>query len=666
MTTGSRVLMQKSPEYPAIVTLFESLEEDELNNQNYRDIILRILKKLLPSTFFEPKETSEAMYVHQKLILQKMLPLISCSDIRADSQTLSFFSLSKYRPNSFKFFFEMISRWLAPGRRLNVVLVYASDFRLIHFSEDIYTICEVIVRIGDLAEHQEVQRNFPIIGSEIILGMHSQFYAQRILEIKGLSADDKTASIQQFIAYLVNRFPNAFNQDVFAEMQHVLVSCRDDFKAARQSRHLSRIISIQYLFRKSLKEAIKKKSHQRHLRLKIFRAFLNSPQGRRRVLGILVGVNFLRDQETFGEKHLIKALQHYIPSAIPVADSFLIHKLNSESICIAYIEIEKKDAGSFSFFEMRRLRRELPANLKNRVEHHVHPVFMPRNEEEIIRNMLALSSQIQFVRDIPQVWINFEEQTHSHLFFTVILARVLKPGSCKIGDLFRASNTFMEYLHDRTKEVGFVRNRYVKEASVFRLKLPKERFLRPDHSVDLHKARRVVVKELFRIIGDIRDYNGGMISKQDELLGTIRELLADFKDIDEVLLENFFYSLAPVIKRNLIDPKAFKVLFLMLIEGLKEYKQEGYYLKIEKSHDESFILLIVEDHLLSEQIKNIVQEMHFSSIELCSASVNTQGCVCMGYICSSSEAQKQNKLFQAVENRLKAWEQSHSASLFNK
>ena len=95
-------------------------------------------------------------------------------------------------------------------------------------------------------EFEEIQRNFPIIETEIGLGIHSEFYAQRILEIKGLSTDDKTALIQGFIAFLVKRFPYHYDTDVFTEMQHVLVTCRDDFKAARKPRHLSRIISIQY------------------------------------------------------------------------------------------------------------------------------------------------------------------------------------------------------------------------------------------------------------------------------------------------------------------------------------------------------------------------------------------------------------------------------------
>ena len=75
-------------------------------------------KKILPEYFFEHKESKEGTLRHQKEILQKVIPLITRSDIKSCPGTISFFALSKYRPNSFKFFFEMISRWLTPGRRL--------------------------------------------------------------------------------------------------------------------------------------------------------------------------------------------------------------------------------------------------------------------------------------------------------------------------------------------------------------------------------------------------------------------------------------------------------------------------------------------------------------------------------------------------------------------
>lgn len=637
---------------PMITTLFDPLEGEELSNGCYRDILTSTLKKLLPPEFFENKENFEETLVHQKKIIQKKIPLIICSGIEKAPGTLSFCSLSKSRPNAFKFFFEMISRWLTPGRRLNVVLVYTTDFRLSPTSEEIYTICEVMMSISDPKELEEIRQNFSIIETEIALGIHSEFYANRILEIKGLTADDKTAIIQGYIALLVKRFPKYYDQAVFTEMQHVLVTCLDDFKAERHARHLSRMICIQYLFRKGLREAIKKNPNKRYVNLKVFRAMIRTKNGNKRALSFLIGMNFIRDQENFGERNLIKAIQHFIPSAIPIEDSFYIHKRGSESICLAYMEMEKKDGSSFSASEIRKLRRELSGNLKNRIEHRLHTVFMPRNEEEVMRNILTLTNQIRYVRDIPQVAITFEEQAPSHLYFTVILARLLKANSLPISDMFRTNKSSAEYLHDRTKIMGHLRKKYPKEATVFRLKLPKEGFLRADHSIDLYKARQTVVDELSKVVGEVRDFNGGMISKQHEMLSHIRTMLADIKDYDELLLENLFYSLASVVVRALLNPTAFKKFFLMLLEGIKEYKSESSYIKYLDESTHFFALVIVEDLMLKDAIREAVLNLHLPTNECAYVSLRSHGYFCLGYFCFGQDLRKRQLIRDTIENQL--------------
>lgn len=629
-----------------IETLLDSSEEESA----YRHIISSRLKKILPSDFFEPKDSEPHTQENQRKIIRQLVPLITCSSIHHFPGTLSFYSLSKWCPNSFKFFFEMISRWLIPGHRLNVVLVHTSDFRLPSLSSDTYTISEVIVRLESAEEFQQIQHQFPFLAAEITVGIHSAFYAQRILEVKGLSTDEKTTLIQGYIAFLAKRFPANYDNDVFKEMQHVLVTCRDDFKASRQPRHLSRIIAVKYLFRKALQEATRKNAQRRHLSLKIFRAIVQGSEGKKNVLGILVGINLLKDQEVFGEKHLLKAIHYYIPTAQPVENSLLVTRLGSENIYTFYLEVEKGDNTPFTSTEIKMLRKELGQDLKNRIEHKLHPIFMPRNEEEVMRNVLILTNQIKYVRDIPQVFISFDEQAYSHLFFTVILARVLAPNSQPIPDLFKKANSFMEFFHDRSKITGYIRKKHAKEASVFRLKLPKDGFLRADHSIDLYKARQAIVVELCRVIGDVRDYNGGMITKQHEHFNDIRRLLtAEHKGYNELLLENFFYSLTPVIIRSLLDPVAFKTLFLMLLEGLREYKQDGCYFKSHVDPYNTIILVITEDAQVKDVLNGVVQALHIPQTELATTFIKTNGNTCIGYICCAHDHDVRQQLLEALQ-----------------
>jgi hypothetical protein len=341
-----------------------------------------------------------------------------------------------------------------------------------------------------------------------------------------------------------------------------------------------------------------------------------------------------------------------------VEESFFSNKRGHESLGTLYLEIQKAGNQNFTGEELQALRRELPNDLKDRIEHLMHPVFMPRNEEEVVRNVLSLSSQIKYLRDIPQVTISFDEQTHGNLFFTVILVRVIKQGDRTIQELFKSSKSPYTYLHERTKEVGSLRKKYLKEATIFRVKLPKGEFLRRDGSIDLYKARQTVFQELCRVVGEVRDYNGGMISKQNELLCNVRTLLQDHVKFNELLLENFFYSLTPVIMRTVLEAEALKTLFLMLLESLDggALFADGYSLSIK--HDVNFVYVMIKsgDRTLKEELGRLFTKMQLSSSDLANAYVKVYEVPYMGYIYRCSDSHKQRNFCQIIQSLIRAWE----------
>lgn len=637
---------------PLITTLFGAQIEDHEIHQNYRQIILRLLHKILPHSFFEHRASEEESVLFQTNLLKKITPIISHSAIRVIPGTLSFFFLCGYRASSFKFFFEMISRWLNPGRRLNVLLVYAADFKLTKLSEESYTICEVMIEVKNQEEFEEIQGNFPLIESELLLGLPSAFYAQRILEIKGISADDKTAKIQEFISSLIQRFPSVYDQHIFSEMQHVLVTCGDEFKSRRQARHLGRIIWVQYLFRNILKESIKSDPFHCHVNTKIFRTTLRGKHSRKKVLGIFAAVHLLKDQKAVSEKQFLKTIQSLVPTVESVEHSFFIHRLGAENVCLSYIEIQKMGGASFSSQELIKLRSKLSFCLKNQIEHRLYPVFNHQNEEELMRNILTLADQIRYLRDIPQVLISFNEQAYTYLSFTVILARVLKKESCPLIDYFQSADTILEYRFDRKKIVGYLRKKYPKEASVFRLKLPKEGFVREDQSIDLYKARQFVVQELIKIIGEFRDYNGGMISKQYEILTLIRSITEINEKEHELLLEDFFYNLNPVVFRALIDPFIFQKMFLVLLKGIDSYKNEKYNLDLVEDGEKIFILIITDNNGLKDKIIELFLAFTLVSADFVFSRVQVYGNYCLCCLIQTQDQEKKKNILKKIRTTL--------------
>ncbi|MBA3603860.1 MAG: hypothetical protein H0W50_09540 [Parachlamydiaceae bacterium] len=638
---------------PRILPCFEP----EVDHLPHVEITARLLAKILPDDLFSDKLTT-----NEKEQFQLLLPLVTSASCPKNPNKMSFFFLAKYRSSSFKFFFEMISHWLISGKRLNIVLINSTNFQMPDISDEIMTLCELVISVTDDEELSQIQTYLPIIENEIKMGLESSYYARRILEVKGLAADAKTASIHEHIAYLAKRLPKAFDRDILAEMQHVLVMSREEFKAQRSSRHLSRIISVQYLFRKALRIAIKEQPDQRHISLKVFKSEIQLPKGKKNVLSILMTLSFLKDKELLDKKHILKVIQSHIPEATSVENSFFVDRRSMESVSTIYLEIVKSDGLDFTAEEITLLRETLPKDLKDNIGHLMHPVFMPCNEEEIMRNILSLSNEIRYLRDIPQVIITFHEQTYTQLSFTVTMVHLVRKNNDSIPKIFNG-NSSLEYIYDRSKPIGTLRNKHPKEAVVFWVKLPKDLFLRRDHSIDLYKARHAVVTDLSSLIGEFRDFNGGMLTKQHELLTSLRELLGGDFRYNELLLENFFFSLMPVTMRSLLEPEALKTLFVMLLNTIEHGFSEGCSYRIRQNLDFIFVLIKIEKSEQKEQLRAALQKFNLHSTELAHMSLKAHEVNYSGYIYRCDEPLKQQKFLQSVQTAVGSANASASCTM---
>ncbi len=635
-------------EFPRIVTVFD-ISLDPMSSL-YSSWIRHALKKLLPADRFDqlrPLEDkrqladlpflkwfewgggTKEVFFSQKALLEMQ---------RTSKGNISIFLLSFSRPNGAKFFYEMMSRWLVPGKRIAVGAFFTTDFQMPDLGEEIYSICEMVICPENVHDLQIVKSNLPVLEAEIRLGLVSVYHANRILEIKGLSADEKTTLVQEQIAALVQKRPQDFDYDLFSQMQHFLVMCREEFKAARSSYHMSRLITIFYLFRKRLRRQIELESSKRFLSLKLMKARLHQPFGIRKVLALFVAVNFLKENERFEERHLMRVLSGYIPSVKLVEGSCFVMEGRDDEIHTIYLEVEKEGGEDFSLQEVARLRQALPEDLKGGVEQLMRPLFMPRNEEEVMRGIVTLSQQLRYIRDIPQLMLSFDEQTDTDLTFTVILVRIVLRDSSPIQQLFQKSHTPLQFIPDRIKKVGSVRKKHLKEATVFRVRLPNAAFVRNDHCVDLYKARLVVVEELQKIIGEMRDFNGGMISKQIETFLVLKNLLdKELRVVNTFLLENFFHSISPEQQRSLLNPELLKTLFLMLPRKLvqrdksKVLTEKEPESQVRVSVKEGILFLMMEfyDPFDKQKRMGAVEALNVQPVCL---DLQLSDRVCLGYI----------------------------------
>lgn len=611
----------------------------------YSTAIQHTLMRFLPESLLTHLHNPLIEKPSKQALFEKQLPQLHHTVSGCCPYHVSFFVLSLYRPSSFKFFFEIITSWLIPGKRLNVVLIYASDFYLPQISSELYTLCEIAVRIDDPKDLESIKQALPLLESEICLGTASAYYARRILEVRGMAMDEKAAQIHEQMVHLVKRFPTLFTSDLYNEMQHLMVTCCDGFKEQRTVSYLSRLIAAYSYFRAALHKAAEMASHRRHLFIKLLPGILNPGSGStpRRVLGVLVAVHFANEAEGIEKQHIYRTLQQYLPGALLVAGSVLTNYRAAERSSLLYLEVERADSSLWPLQQLNVLRARFTRDLQHHIQQPIHPVFNPRNEEEMMRNLLSLAQQVEHPQDLPQLFLSFEEQSYTHLFFIVLIVRVHQEGKASIQEQFAASDSFLDYLHEQNRTFGRIRKKYIKDATIFRVRLEKNAFVRPDQSIDLIEVRQQVFVELERILGELRDYNGGMISKQSQILEDLRSLLEAERGVNPFFLNRFFYSLTPTVTRHAFPLPVLLHLYCLMMQCAEQDRQV---VAATGTHSLSviddalpkflYIVLIIEEPTLNAKLHAHLQttltRLKVPATSLASTSFRLSAAICFGCI----------------------------------
>jgi hypothetical protein len=363
----------------------------------------------------------------------------------------------------------------------------------------------------------------------------------------------------------------------------------------------------------------------------------------------LVGMNIIRENERLDKRFLLEAIRACIPNIEPVKDAYLFDR-REKKVNLFYIEVHKPSFKPFNHQEINRLRERLSLEIKKHIGNDVHPIFLPRNEEEVARNLIILSQQLKYVRDLPQVSIHYEKQTESELCFSIIMARLLLAETKGLREQLLRGGGDIKFSIEEIREIGKLKRKFPKETAVLRVSLDKAPFFRPDYSIDLLRARQRVAYELGRIIGEYRDFNGGMILKQEEALLVLRTKLGPIPHDLESLLEDYFYSLRPGIMQTVLPPEVIKAHFFLL-QQLQKSEEPILCQKVDR-----FFICFAKDTNADfrDRVEMAVEELKIPSYELTSCFLTPDPRThMMGYVLRCEDDHLPNLLRGAIEQSLK-------------
>lgn len=419
--------------------------------------------------------------------------------------------------------------------------------------------------------------------------MHSLVDFKRLAqqyELVSLSSEEKEKLSRQILEKLVYKFPRAIDTALFEALSRILVLVEPSFISQRSAFHLAKLAYFIYFIRRKLSRNMTLFPFKEYMDLRLFSSHLYFTFGSKPVLSVLVHAHLKDKYGLFDEEQVLFIIRKCIAEVQVVKDSLYVFQPPKNKLKTLYFEIDKKSGLPFTSGEIKQLKIVLKQELKFSIEQLVPRVFMIRNEEEVLKNILTLSREIHFLSDLPQVMILFDQQTSQQVIFTIILVKVLKVGQPNIQESFTKIQSDAEYVPERRQIVRYLRKKCPLEANVFRLKLLKDpSLLRIDLSLHFYLARQKISQILEKTIGEFRDYNGGIIIKQREVLVSFKEAFPETSLKEPDLIENFYYSLTPIEVQAILPLESLKIFFQLFLEAktFQFIKSSDFFFKISMS-----------------------------------------------------------------------------------
>ncbi|MBM3207562.1 MAG: peptide ABC transporter substrate-binding protein, partial [Chlamydiae bacterium] len=555
-------------------------------------------------------------------------------------------------------FLKILKKWLLPGKRINILSKHGLSFRWDIFPAKNFFLIETKIFIEEGKDLTIIQENLSSLTNNIINSINEKRFTKYVLNTRPLSLGPKMEIVHKELIYLLKKYSTYFDEALFKELSRFLSLAPSNFCDPRPARIITKIIASHCIMRASILRSINLFPQARHLIVRYANTTLNFHFGSKPVLGLILCVSILDRHDFLEEDHIEQAARAIIPSLQIIKDSFYTYQGTNDPVRSVYVELEKMDGTQFLQSEIGLLKKELEEEIKRRIETLVPSIFMIRNEEETMRNILILSQELKYLSDIPQVMISLDRQSSSEIFFTVILVRLHKQGQSSIQKKFEKLSHSVRFIPDRIQQVGFLRKNSPKEANVFHLALPKTpSLLRANFSVNFYLARQKIVHLLESTIGHFRDYNGGMILKQGELFCLFKDSFQKLSQKNHELLENFFFSLNPIETQATLPLKSLTTLFTLFLTAIKADlpRKEDYFLKIEEKNDQLYTLIRTQETSFKDELFQSFSYREFSHKSLIQTHVTFQGSLYSGFILQSNDSKKHNLFIEAVHSAIQNW-----------
>lgn len=450
------------------------------------------------------------------------------------------------------------------------------------------------------------------------------------------------------------RFP-IFQDSALVSVQcHLYTLATKQFLDHRSVSHLSRLVLGIHLMQKELQNILLSSSQNRQVITRWIPTRLTFSFSTKSTLGCVIGFNLSDCYDVFDEDSVALVLKKNHPEIDIVKDSSYRHVLPNQHLCIIYFEIEKRDQSLFSLAERGLFKANLEHYVRAGFQKLAPAVFMRRNEEEVYKTILTLNREIHSKDDMPQVWISYEQQTKDEVAFLVVL-------------VYASATTHVQPCLQTTDDAVFVPERQITirtldgcpiEARVFRVHLKRQLSLvRSDGSLDFYASRRMVAASVKAVVGDFRDFNGGSLIAQHELLDRFKGHFPNASPAEIELIDTFFYGITPLERQALLRCESLLILYnhFLTHRQRKLSAEVPFIFEVQRIGDESY-LAIKMGYNWKDLLQAVLGKPEFKSCDLTYTLLENSGGLCFHAV--SSRFSDVDRIVSVIQAMIAAHQQN--------
>ena len=390
------------------------------------------------------------------------------------------------------------------------------------------------------------------------------------------------------------RFPALFDESIYNDLALVLNLASPAYLDCHSTRQVLRLLIGLTNFRIRLLRLLSCHPHIRHVIVKFLPSHLAFPFVSKTTLGCLVGFTLTDSEELITGPNIEHLVEKLFPRYQLVPGMTYLHPLLPSVMSLVYFELEKKNGQPFTMEERKLIQKLLTEKLKGSLPRLVRPIFINHNPEDIYKNILLLSQEIESTQDIPHLVISLERQEEHELIFSIIMAYASPKKLLNLEALFEKENPRVKFVTQSNYPVTVIQQGFPLLAHVFHLHLPTDKsFFRADESLHYYTARKQITDLIRSTIGEFRDCNGGPIVKLEEQLSFLKEHFTETLQQDPELIETIFYSILPLKKETTLTTNVLQRFFSQFLNALafRPAHKSDYYFEYTKQEEDVLVAI---------------------------------------------------------------------------